>query len=74
MNRIEWEAEVKKALHLKGKTIKDMSNETGRPYGSLRKIVTTGVHTSQKAVDEVSEYLGIESYSAKEFRELMRED
>lgn len=64
MNRVEWQAEVKKQLKLQNKSLKDIAETLGWTYGYTRQVVSykRGV---MNAVREISDLLGIEPYEVE---------
>lgn len=64
MKRIEWNAEVKKALTLKQQTYRDMAREIGVSHDYVRQIMC-GIKNAQTGIDKISEYLNIYPYKVK---------
>lgn len=65
MKRIEWNAEVKKALTLKQQTYKDMAKELGVSHDYIRQIMC-GIRTTQSGINKISKYLNIYPYEIKD--------
>lgn len=62
MNVLEWKAEVKKQLTLRGETLKDVAEALNWTYGYARQIASYR-KDAPGAVRKLSEYLGIEPYT-----------
>lgn len=60
MSKLEFKAEVKKALTLKGWTYKRLAEETGYTYKSVQQMMYDENKLSSKAMTKFAEVLGIE--------------
>ena len=61
MNRIEWKAEVAKALALRKWTRKDLAKAVGYKY-QYTAAICSGTAYSRPAIRKISDELGLEPY------------
>lgn len=60
MNKLEFKAEVKKQLALRGWTYKDLERESGYTQGSIQVMMSDDNKLSNSAMEVLSNVLNIE--------------
>ena len=60
MSKLEFKAEVKKQLILKGWTYEELADATGYTHGSVRVMMSDEEKLTKQAMEKIATALGIE--------------